>query len=213
MPSTVAANATSSSRFELPALNLNFGSITDGTDIPPPPDSPVEKEKPVLPETPKKKAVAETAAKNEEDKTVKKPEETPKAANGNSAGTKRPADAPPSPSSASYRAGSIRRMFKGHLASNGGVAPSIDSSRPASRSGNSILDDRKSKRASGWFKRLRGGESKRSSLVLSQESTASTTTIPTTNKQSGPPPPMIPELKEFNKDEGSLGNDLFKNIN
>ncbi|CAG9995781.1 unnamed protein product [Clonostachys byssicola] len=222
MPSTVATNATSGSRFELPALNLNFGSITDGTDIPPPPDSPVEKEKPVLPETPKKKAVPETAAKTEEDKTVKKPEETPKATNGNSAGIKRPADAPPSPSSASYRAGSIRRMFsrtklnnsyaEGHLASNGGVAASIDSSRPASRSGNSILDERKSKRASGWFKRLRGGESKRSSLILSQESTASTTTIPATNKPSGPPPPMIPELKEFNKDEGSLGNDLFKNI-
>ncbi|CAG9940793.1 unnamed protein product [Clonostachys rosea f. rosea IK726] len=182
MPSTVAANATSGSRFKLPALNLNFGSITDGTDIPPPPDSPVEKEKPVLPETPKKKAVPETGAKTEEDKTVKKPEETPKATN------------------------------EGHLASNGGVAASIDGSRPASRSGNSILDERKSKRASGWFKRLRGGESKRSSLVLSQESTASTTTIPVTNKPSGPPPPMIPELKEFNKDEGSLGNDLFKNI-
>lgn len=31
------------SRFELlPALNLNFGSITDGTDIPPPPESPIE---------------------------------------------------------------------------------------------------------------------------------------------------------------------------
>lgn len=30
-------------RFELlPALKLDFGSITDGTDIPPPPESPIE---------------------------------------------------------------------------------------------------------------------------------------------------------------------------
>lgn len=35
--------SVATSRFELlPALNLNFGSITDGTDIPPPPESPIE---------------------------------------------------------------------------------------------------------------------------------------------------------------------------
>jgi hypothetical protein len=34
----------------------------------------------------------------------------------------------------------------------------------------------------------------------------------TPQKQSGPPPPMIPELTDIQKDNGSLGSDLFKNI-
>jgi hypothetical protein len=36
--------------------------------------------------------------------------------------------------------------------------------------------------------------------------------ITSPRKPTGPPPPMIPELKDLEKDEGSLGNDLFKNI-
>lgn len=210
MPANTS-NGTKSSRFELPALNLNFGSITDGTNIPPPPDSPVEKptEKP-----------AQSLEKKEEAKKEAAPVAAikPEATNGNSAGTKRPADdVPPSPTVSTQRPGSLRRLLSRTLLNNtyaegqnGSAAPaaSVNGSRPASRSGGSIMDERKSKRSSGWFRRLRGGESKRSSLMYEQ------TPSPTTaSKPSGPPPPMIPELKELEKDEGSLGgSDLFKNI-
>lgn len=214
-------NGSGTSRFELPALNLNFGSITDGTDIPPPPKSPVEKpaekvpektvEKPSQPQAPKETTPAQNSVA-----TTAAP-----ATNGNLAGTKRPAeDIPPSPT-ASNRPGSLRRLLsrtllnnsyaEGQLSVNGdGAASVVNGSRPASRSGGSFMDERKSKRSSGWFRRLRGGDSKRSSLIFDQQ--PPTPTTPTMNKPSGPPPPMIPELKDLEKDEGSLGNDLFKNI-
>jgi hypothetical protein len=50
-----ANGGTKAARFQLPALNLDFGNITDGTNIPPPPDSPppIQKE-PTPPQTPKK---------------------------------------------------------------------------------------------------------------------------------------------------------------
>ncbi|KAK0390858.1 hypothetical protein NLU13_0361 [Sarocladium strictum] len=198
MPARV--NDTPSSRFELPALDLNFGSITDGTDIPPPPDSPVQKE-PTPPQTPRLDAKA-----NKQVKSVTKaaPLTAGKQAtsNGNLAGTKRPADdVPPSPT-ASARPG------KGIQSNgNGSVAASV--SRPISRGGNSILDDRKSKRSSGWFKRLTGDNTARRSSLMFEEGSSSPTTQ---TRPSGPPPPMIPELKEFEKEDNGFGSDLFKNI-
>lgn len=226
-------NGTKSSRFELPALDLNFGSITDGTNIPPPPKSPVEK--------PADKSSSVTTAttparKLENPETAAALEGKPAAeqtgANGNKlAGTKRPADdIPPSPTMSSTRSGGLRRLLSRSLLNNSYaegqqpsgngtattttapsvVAPSINGgSRPPSRTGASSVmdDDRKSKRSSGWFRRLRGGDPKRSSVIFEQSTAKSTTHAP-----SGPPPPMIPELKELEKDEGSLGQDLFKNI-
>lgn len=213
MPARV--NDTPSSRFELPALDLNFGSITDGTDIPPPPDSPVQ-EGPTPPQTPRLDAKA-----NKQVKSVTKAAPTTAGkqatSNGNLAGTKRPADdVPPSPT-ASARPGSLRRLFSRTMLNNayaegiqsngnGSVAASV--SRPISRGGNSILDDRKSKRSSGWFKRLTGDNTaRRSSLMFEEGSSPTTQTRP-----SGPPPPMIPELKEFEKEDNGFGSDLFKNI-
>lgn len=204
-------------RFELPALNLNFGSITDGTNIPPPPDSPVKA--PTPPATPPPisdatKINGQDALKNGGTEAGQGIKVSP--TNGNLAGTKRAADdeVPLSPA-ASSRQGSIRRLFsrtklnnsyaEGQLSSNGNLTPGTIS-RPDSRSGASFLDDRKSRRSSGWFRRLRSTDSvKRSSLMFEQ-----TPTTPT--KPAGPPPPMIPELKDLEKDDGSLGNDLFKNI-
>lgn len=79
--------SVASSRFELlPALNLNFGSITDGTDIPPPPESPIEP--------------AYTASKSPKgsDESLTSKEGTSTTVYENKAGTRSFAeDAPPSP--------------------------------------------------------------------------------------------------------------------
>ncbi|KAH7157489.1 hypothetical protein B0J13DRAFT_171131 [Dactylonectria estremocensis] len=204
---------TLASRFELPALNLNFGNITDGTNIPPPPDSPVLKV-PTPPQTP---PPAEVNKKVKEVNEESKPAST----NGNLAGTKRSAeDAVPLSPAASSRQGSIRRLFsrttlnnsyvEGQSQSNGSLTIA-NGARPTSQSGSSFADDRKSKRSSGWFRRIRTGDSssKRASTVLVEGAPPT----PTFNKKpSGPPPPMIPEMADLEKDEGSLGTDLFKNI-
>lgn len=217
MPSKVA-NGTVASRFELPALNLNFGNITDGTDIPPPPDSPIEKKKPSLPEATIKK---DEASGKDITKTVVKPAGlAPASANGNLlAGTKRPADdIPPSPTMSIGRPGSLRRLLSRTLLNNsyaeGQQSVNGGGSRPASRSGASFMDDRKSKRASGWFKRLRGADSatRRASLQIDSQQPMTPTTPTTPRRPAGPPPPMIPELADFKEEEGGLGNDLFKNI-
>ena len=220
MPARVENGATkpASSRFELPALNLNFGSITDGTNIPPPPDSPVEKpvEKPAQPpKVPTKDQEASKDAGATEKPALETAAVAKAGANGNLAGTKRSADdVPPSPTMSS-RPGSLRRLLSRTLlnnsytegtVSNGNGAANV--SRPVSRSGVSFMDERKAKRSSGWFRRLRGGDQKRSSLMFEQQhptNSAATTSSP-------PPPPMIPELKDLEKDDGSLGGDLFKNI-
>ncbi|KAF5019694.1 hypothetical protein F66182_8291 [Fusarium sp. NRRL 66182] len=240
--SSLFGKSSGGSRFQLPALNLNFGSITDGTNIPPPPDSPVQKV-PTPPQTPPPaKEAKEELVKEETEKdpvqdtysrvTEDAPKDTPQpsitaSSNGNFAGTKRYADedAPLSPA-ASSRQGSIRRLFsrtmlnnsyaEGQISSNGSVpaaaaAAATSVARPTSQGGSSYLDERKSKRTSGWFRRMRTGETapnKRASTMFMEEPPHS----PTLKKTSGPPPPMIPELSDLEKDNGSLGSDLFKNI-
>ncbi|KAF5001271.1 hypothetical protein FDECE_11013, partial [Fusarium decemcellulare] len=215
------------SRFQLPALNLNFGSITDGTNIPPPPDSPVQKV-PTPPQTPPPvKEVEKETEKDvpsssvvDHDSKVTPQQSIPASSNGNLAGTKRYADedVPLSPA-ASSRQGSIRRLFsrtmlnnsyaEGQISSNGSIA-GANNGRPSSQGGASFLDDRKSRRSSGWFRRIRTGDAaaKRASTVFVEEPPRA----PTPKKPSGPPPPMIPELTDLEKDDGSLGSDLFKNI-
>ncbi|KAF4463753.1 hypothetical protein FALBO_9423 [Fusarium albosuccineum] len=215
------------SRFQLPALNLNFGSITDGTNIPPPPDSPIQKV-PTPPQTPPPvKEVEKETDKDvpsssvvDHDSKVTPQQSIPASSNGNLAGTKRYADedVPLSPA-ASSRQGSIRRLFsrtmlnnsyaEGQISSNGSIA-GANNGRPSSQGGASFLDDRKSRRSSGWFRRIRTGDAaaKRASTAFVEEPPRA----PTPKKPSGPPPPMIPELTDLEKDDGSLGSDLFKNI-
>lgn len=206
MPSRTEKTAAKP-RFQLPALDLNLGNITDGTNIPPPPASPVAK----VPSPPRTPAALEKA-------TVGASQQLPKANGtlGNEAlGTSDEQMSSPTPSA---RQGSLRRFFSRNRLNNefadgelaaGSSAPVLDDERPQSRSGFSLMGDRKSKRYSGWFKRLRNGDqqpSRRSSFLFGSSSTSPT-------KPSGPPPPMIPELKELEKDDGSLGTDIFKNIN
>ncbi|OAA48581.1 hypothetical protein NOR_01831 [Metarhizium rileyi] len=209
MPTHV--NGLAKPRFELPALDLNFGSITDGTNIPPPPDSP---KVPTPPQTPPptkgSDAAVADAVNGDGDETDKS---TPPK-NGNTAGSKRPADEAPLSPAGSARQGSLRKLFSRNMLNtsytegaltaleNGSLA---NGSRPPSRGASSVMGGRKSRRSS-WFGLFKSGESKRSSILFED------TTISPNRKPSGPPPPMIPELKDLEKDEGSLGNDLFKNI-
>jgi hypothetical protein len=225
MSSRVAngANGANGARFELPALNLNFGTLTDGTDIPPPPDSPVQKV-PTPPQTPPKKTDTDAVKSNDGADKIAAATAAAAPSNGNIAGTKRPAEDVPASTAGTGRQGSLRRLFsrtmlnnsyaEGQTKSSAGdstshVAAAAAIERPVSQSAGSYMDERKSKRSSGWFRRLKGGDSSsRRSSVMSEQTAVPSSPL----KPKGPPPPMIPELKELEKDEGSLGNDLFKNI-
>ncbi|GFP57165.1 hypothetical protein TASIC1_0008000600 [Trichoderma asperellum] len=199
--------SVASSRFELlPALNLNFGSITDGTDIPPPPESPTE---PTI--TP-----ARTPKTSDESVGGKEAASTTVAAQ-NKVDTTIPEDAPPSPA-ISGQQGRVHhwRCFAtfnndptgSAFQDNGRTFANVY--RPQSQSGSSFADSEK-KRASGWFKRLRTGENqsrRRSSLLTLEQPHISTTPKPISDK----PPPKIPKLVQLESDSGSFGSDLFDNI-
>ncbi|KAF9871557.1 hypothetical protein CkaCkLH20_10968 [Colletotrichum karsti] len=186
MPSTTGTTK----RFELPKLDFKFGSLTDGTDIPPPLPSPVQ-EVPTPPQTPRASETkdSEPAVQGKHnDKT-----------NGHGPAV------PNSPAT-----------------TNEGESQPNGNSRPMSRSQGSIVDEKKAKRSSGWFKRLRSHDSsppqKRSSVVYEHPNNSQTQNRPQSKPQvQGPPPPMIPELSALEAkvdltDGGSLGSDLFKNI-
>lgn len=180
-------------KFQLPALDLKFGSLTEGTDIPPPLPSPIQEEpsdlqKPV-------DSLAKPTATNNGTQT------TPEVHRN---GVKRSADQAITPGSPVSTKGDSASMFP----------------RPVSQSNASIATDGQPKRTSGWFRRLRGsdgGESRRSSRIfVSAENTKPLAAI--VNKPSGPPPPKLPEFKslgskvDLGDDGGSLGSDLFKDI-
>ncbi|KAL1897278.1 hypothetical protein Cpir12675_002382 [Ceratocystis pirilliformis] len=208
-------------RFELPALDFNFESLTDGTGIPPPLPSPVTTAPAPIP-NPTSAAVTKRA-QNAAPKTAVTSETTTASKavgaspNGNSTisissppapsatrGSKRRADDSPT----TTRHGSLRRLLSRSLLNHAyaedkamttstPTTPGLASARPSSGGNGSITDDKKAKRRSGWFQRLRSsdGYSKRSSIILDEP------------KKSGPPPPMIPELRtlETNIDLGNAG--------
>jgi hypothetical protein len=232
------APATNMKRFELPALDFKFSSLTDGTDIPPPLPSPEPEELvkvPTPPKTPTEATTTSTPAANSPETTATTTTKTV------SSGVKRPAD--PSSPTGSNRPGSIRRLFSRNLLHNAyeegaAAAGDVDSIRPESRTNGSFVDasGQKSKRASGFFRRLRSRNSvegvntnnqtdsngKRGSVMVSPTQSHNgdhPTMVPVTvlRKPAGPPPPMIPELSELKSkvdvdDGGSLGGDLFKDI-
>ncbi|KAI0013798.1 hypothetical protein F4779DRAFT_293702 [Xylariaceae sp. FL0662B] len=197
---------TTAKRFELPILEFKFGSLTEGTNIPPPPPSPKE-EVPTPPKTPVQDAVEK---KQEANGTANGHGTSPKPdiISTASAGTKRPAeDGPASPTLSSR--GSLRRLLSRTLLNNAydeqGSISGQGVSRPPSRTASTLADERKSKRSSGWFRRLRSHEhdsSKRASQQFDE-----------VKKPAGPPPPMIPELSALEtKVDTNLGDDLFKGI-
>ncbi|OAA63607.1 hypothetical protein SPI_03770 [Niveomyces insectorum RCEF 264] len=260
---TTTATKASSKRFELPALEFKFSSLTDGTDIPPPPPSPIAEE-PLLAkaEVPQPTASKTGASTNG---AAPPPPSSSSKTNGATAdtvssptrslltreGRKRPADDVPASPTLSSRPGSIRRLFSrsllntayanaeaegGHhhhhqASPDGAVAAGSIMTRPDSRSNGSFMDERRSRRSSGWFRRLRGSgtggsaDSYNGSIAGDAPASKRTSTllddvqpVQAAPKPRGPPPPMIPELgpleTKIDLDSGGgLGSDLFKNIN
>ncbi|KAI8946339.1 hypothetical protein F4801DRAFT_564955 [Xylaria longipes] len=210
-------SAPASNRFQLPALNLTFGSLTDGTSIPPPPPSPKEEQQPP-PVQPKATVQKEEKAEDQQPKT--------EAANGATNGTtprkpdiaittnvglKRLADEVPVSPAPSSR-GSLRRLISKTLLNHaydeqGSIITGRDMSRPPSRTASVFADEKKAKRSSGWFRRLRSHDT-------AHESKPAPVQFETVSKKpSGPPPPMIPELSALEtKIDTQLGDDLFKSI-
>lgn len=216
--STGNGTATRSPRFQLPVLDFKFGSLTEGTNIPPPLPSPIEEEPSELP---KAAPSADGAAKS--GSTATNGTQTSPEAQRN--GVKRSAAEvalPGSPTSSKAPA-SIRRLFSRnrlndayHANHNHNTGEAL-SPRPTSQSNASIATDRQSKRTSGWFRRLRGSDgqdSKRTSRVFFNNENVK----PAVPVHKGPPPPKIPEFKalgskvDLSDDAGSLGSDLFKDI-
>lgn len=195
-------------RFELPALKLDFGNITDGTNIPPPLPSP---KAPTAPQTAPTLGIKDSCTSGPAgvDKT-----------SGIITDIYHAEECAPASPTASARPGTLRRMLSKRTLNNTAAesqlpgsqsAPVLDIiDRPQSRSGSSLMDDRKSKRSSGWFRRFRSGDqspSRRSSFLFGGSSTNLSIA-----RHTELPPPMIPELRELEKEEGSLGYDIFRNI-
>ena len=222
MPAEKATNGVASTpstatshRFELPALDLKFGSLTDGTDIPPPAPSPKEE---VMPPPPK--VVAKEGEK--ENVEVQQPKvEANGTTNGTSprkpditvttkVGVKRTADEVPLSPALSSR-GSLRRLisktFLNHAYDEQGSPTGQNVSRPPSRTASVLAEEKKAKRSSGWFRRLRSHDS------ANDDKPAHSQFESLNKKPTGPPPPMIPELSALEtKVDTHLGDDLFKGI-
>ncbi|KAI0803593.1 hypothetical protein GGR55DRAFT_390514 [Xylaria sp. FL0064] len=216
------STTTSPKRFELPALDLKFGSLTDGTNIPPPLPSPKEEQPP-----PQPKPVVKSEEKVENQKPKVEAEAGAGAGlNGATNGTfprkpditvttkvgvKRTADDVPLSPAPSGR-GSIRRLisktFLNHAyVEQGSTTGQQNTSRPPSRTASVLAEDKKAKRSSGWFRRLRSHDT-------THDDKPATLQFESLNKKpTGPPPPMIPELSALEtKIDTHLGDDLFKGI-
>ncbi|ROV96728.1 hypothetical protein VSDG_05591 [Cytospora chrysosperma] len=208
-------------KFQLPALDFKFGSLTEGTDIPPPLPSPKEeepREKPKAPQSSSNDANVPSITTN----GTQKPPET-----ATSNGLKRPAEdvpLPSSPSSSTAGQGSVRRLLSRNRLdtafANGITKADLQlnksNSRPGTGSNASIATDKQSKRASGFFHRFRSSNGK--VVVPADVKPDVRPVVASPTRTTGPPPPMIPEFKslgskvDLGDDKGSLGDDLFKNI-
>ncbi|KAH9884196.1 hypothetical protein F4778DRAFT_763965 [Xylariomycetidae sp. FL2044] len=218
MPPTTTSNGVAaaqpattapSKRFELPALDFKFGSLTDGTSIPPPQPSP--KEEAPAPPPPKTPIKEEVPKKQDMNGAGNGHGTSPKSdiiATTN-VGIKRAADDAPASPTLSSR-GSLRRLLSKTLLNNAydeqGSITGQGVSRPPSRTASTIAEERKSKRGSGWFRRLRSNDSATANKRVSQ-------VFEEPKKPAQPPPPMIPELSALEtKVDTRLGDDLFKGI-
>ncbi|RWA05099.1 hypothetical protein EKO27_g10013 [Xylaria grammica] len=205
-------STATSKPFELPALDLTFGSLTDGTNIPPPPPSPKEEQPPPQPRTVTKKENVEGQQLKPEANgaTNGTSPHKPEIAITTNAGLKRTADEVPISPARSGR-GSLRRLisktFLNHAYDEQGSIIGHDTSRPPSRTASVVAEEKKTKRSSGWFRRLRSHDH------ANDDKPATLQFENVTKKPIGPPPPMIPELSALEtKVDTHLGDDLFKGI-
>ncbi|KAF2281583.1 uncharacterized protein EI97DRAFT_429587 [Westerdykella ornata] len=188
---------------------INF-SLTEGTQIPAPPESPPETPRPPTPgkgpldshPTPPQQGSAKSADSSQHQSTL---------SNGENSGTLSPT------SPVGKRPGSVRKFLGLRPLSS---SDSLRSERPGSPA---TIDSRQGltrKRSSGWFGRRKssfmGGplpEMKENSAPQGNGAQVSDKTPPA---KQGPPPPALPSLSAFGVSEEttSLGaEDLFKNIN
>ena len=209
------ANGKPNRRFELPALTPVTFSLTDGTDIPPPPDSPIEET--ATPPAPKETADrASTAPAN----GAAAPTTAANGAYDGRGGTTTTVENPPLSPASTTRPSSIRRFlsrkslntnYTNGTNHNGSHEDLTGIGRPDSPSsflsaGPSLIK----KKSGSWFSKLGGSSGKRTSVVYENP--------PPEKKAKGPPPPKLPELNQLkakiaDDDEGSLGGgEMFKNI-
>jgi hypothetical protein len=218
MPPTSVLNSTttqsSRGKFELPALSIEPVSLTAGTNIPPPPESPIAEEPPsTQPEPENASAVADGTPVNGNYPPVTEVYTGRGRTIGNGLS---------SPISLK-RPSSIRRFLsRKSLYSN--YADGTDGShsqenlngdgfRPESPSAFSTTSKSTAgKRSGSWFRRFTGSgfdepNAKRASIVYEENASP-----------QGPPPPVLPELNQLKAkiavdDDGSLGGaELFKDI-
>lgn len=215
-----ANSSRATKRFELPQLTPVNYSLTEGTNIPPPPESPVREEPPPLPVAPKEQLQnndppTPTASTNGEAYEARGRTQHP----SNSIPPLSPA------STTNTRPGSIRRflsrrsLHSGYangnksvddLSNYGGNSTVVEA---GGRPGSSLDKHPRPKRSSSWFRRLgsssygeSNGAGNRTSIVYEEAP-----------QKKGPPPPTLPELKiggrSVKEDDGGLGGaDMFRNI-
>ena len=219
MPSAAVSNgkSTSARRFELPVL-APLASLTAGTDIPPPPESPIEENAPATipkPEAENLSVVAMSALVNGQ------------TTNGTNEYTGRGRTNGPTPTSpvSPTRPSSIRRFLSRkslnqHYTDGTNTNPSqenlnSEAARPESPSAFSTTTKGSKRRSGSWFRRfVTGGNSDepehkrtRTSIVYEEKE----------NTPKEPPPPTLPELGQLKAkvdgDAVSLGGgEMFKNI-
>ncbi|KAJ2967787.1 hypothetical protein NUW58_g10366 [Xylaria curta] len=107
--------------------------------------------------------------------------------------------------------GSLRRLISktllNHAYDEQGSTADHGVSRPPSRTASVLAEEKKAKRSSGWFRKLRYHDSSNDSKPTTLEFES------ISKKSAGPPPPMIPELSALEtKVDTRLGDDLFKGI-
>jgi hypothetical protein len=224
---------------DLPSANtFSFANSFDGTDIPPPPPSP-------LPQKVESKKI--NGALSSHPTTPTHGDVEMKDANGHDASVMPPpakkqqiSPASPTSTSGGKRPSSVRKLLSlkslrerdrnsqaGSLASplHGKMSTSDwdSASRPGSPYGTtgSIMSDESraslaKKRSSGWF-----GSRRRSGFfsgIVDENTVPNGGAVQPVSKQRGPPPPTIPEFKEFGSINGALSggsleaDDMFKDI-
>ncbi|KAG4437689.1 hypothetical protein IFR05_006813 [Cadophora sp. M221] len=231
MPATTNGKP-STGRFELPQLTPINYSLTDGTGIPPPPDSPIEEYVPASENSPSATTAngqSATATNNNQKNGGSGGEGGAYEGRGrtNTTTTADEQQPPMSPAS-STRQGSIRRFlsrkslntnYTNGTNTNASQEDLSAGARPESAM--SFASQRPSlakKKSGSWFKRLGSSNGSKRTSIIYEDKKPVLNSAPSPAVKKGPPPPKLPELNQLkakiaDNDEGSLGaEDMFKNI-